>query len=168
MIARPIYLGVGECECGKLDTKLYHVPNTMLASRSVCCACLAARGFETPLPRTAEDIDMVDGKPIWRESQPTMPYPKDPLMHVGKLELGHGHTFEVMLGKDEELIGWLHTHPDARGRTELCQSFCAVKQIDSHPVHQVVCAEPLTLTPSLLCRTCGAHGHVTNGKWEPC
>lgn len=27
--------------------------------------------------------------------------------------------------------------------------------------------EPLTLTPSLLCRACGDHGFITNGKWVP-
>lgn len=29
----------------------------------------------------------------------------------------------------------------------------------------VVEKEPLTLTPSILCRTCGAHGFITKGKW---
>lgn len=28
--------------------------------------------------------------------------------------------------------------------------------------------EPLTLTPSLLCKSCGNHGFVRNGKWIPC
>lgn len=26
---------------------------------------------------------------------------------------------------------------------------------------------PLTLTPSLLCRICGDHGFITDGKWVP-
>jgi hypothetical protein len=29
----------------------------------------------------------------------------------------------------------------------------------------VVQREPLTITPSLLCRACGNHGFITNGKW---
>lgn len=29
----------------------------------------------------------------------------------------------------------------------------------------VVQREPLTLTPSILCRSCGSHGHITNGQW---
>jgi hypothetical protein len=167
MSTRPIYVGVGECACGRLDKRLYHVPGTPFAARSVCARCLVARGYEVPVPRTAEDIEIVDGQPAWRESQPTMPYPKVPQMYVGQMDLGHGHVFEVMLGVDEQLVGWLHTHPDARGRTEPCQSACMVKPVDGLPVHEVVCADPLTLTPSLQCRTCGAHGHVTNGKWEP-
>ena len=28
--------------------------------------------------------------------------------------------------------------------------------------------EPLTLSPSLLCRVCGHHGFVQNGRWVPC
>lgn len=26
--------------------------------------------------------------------------------------------------------------------------------------------EPLTLSPSILCRACGNHGFIRNGKWE--
>lgn len=33
---------------------------------------------------------------------------------------------------------------------------------------QVDSMEPLTLNPSLLCRVCGDHGFIRNGKWEPC
>lgn len=168
MSVRPIYVGVGECSCGRLDTRLYHVPNTPLASRSVCCKCLRARGFEVPKVRTADDIEVVDGKTQWRETETTVPYPKEPLVHVGVMQLGHGHTFEALLGNNGELIGWSHVHPDARGGTEPCQSVCAVREIGDTPIHEIVCAEPLTLSPSLKCRTCGAHGHVTNGKWEPC
>lgn len=29
----------------------------------------------------------------------------------------------------------------------------------------VIQDEPLTLTPSILCRGCGDHGFVTNGRW---
>jgi hypothetical protein len=27
--------------------------------------------------------------------------------------------------------------------------------------------DPLTLTPSLQCRVCGHHGHITAGRWAP-
>lgn len=30
---------------------------------------------------------------------------------------------------------------------------------------QVVQSEPLTITPSLLCGNCGAHGFFTGGRW---
>jgi len=32
----------------------------------------------------------------------------------------------------------------------------------------VVSLEPLTISPSLLCRVCGHHGFVRNGRWVPC
>ena len=31
----------------------------------------------------------------------------------------------------------------------------------------VIQREPLTLSPSILCRSCGSHGHITNGRWVP-
>lgn len=33
--------------------------------------------------------------------------------------------------------------------------------------HEVVTADPLTLTPSLLCDTCGLHGFIRDGRWVP-
>lgn len=35
------------------------------------------------------------------------------------------------------------------------------------PVWTVETLEPLTLTPSILCRRCGHHGWITSGRWEP-
>ena len=84
------------------------------------------------------------------------------------LYLGLGHEFAPVTDNDDRLVGWLHTHPDARSTSGvLCQSFCAVRPIDGAPVHEILSAEPLTLSPSLKCRICGAHGEVTAGKWEP-
>lgn len=34
------------------------------------------------------------------------------------------------------------------------------------PMWKVESWEPLTLSPSLLCRECGDHGFIRNGKWE--
>lgn len=39
--------------------------------------------------------------------------------------------------------------------------------IEGSPLWTVVSWEPLTLTPSILCRACANHGFVTNGKWMP-
>lgn len=160
MPGRPIYVGVGECRCGRVDTRLYFVPGAISISESACASCLVTHGYSEPEPRTADDLLSVDGKLTWKADEP--------LVHVGKLELGHDHAFEAVIGTDEQLVGWLHSHPDARNPNILCQSFCAVRPLNGTPVHQVVCSDPLTLTPSLKCRMCGAHGNVTNGKWEPC
>ena len=165
MSERPVYVGVGECACKRIDEQLYHVPNTSLAHRPVCSLCLMDHGFKVPEPRTSEDITMVDGTPVWK----TSPVSDQPSPKADQLNLGYGHLFEAVLGSDDRLVGWLHTHPDARTPSGvLCQSFCAVRPLNGTPVHQIVSVDPLTLQPSLLCRTCGAHGHVTNGAWEPC
>lgn len=159
MINRPIYVGVGECRCKRIDVRLYFVPRTIAMSGAICAVCLLERGYTEPEARTADDIVSVDGKLAWKS--------EEPLVHVGKLDLGHGHTFEATIDTKEQLIGWLHTHPDPRNPNVLCQSFCAVRPLNGCPVHVVLKADPLTLSPSLKCRTCGAHGEVTNGKWEP-
>lgn len=159
-MARPIYVGVGECRCKRIDVRLYYVPGAVPMPAAICAACLLERGIAEPEARTAEDMTSVDGKLEWK--------PDEPIVYPDKLDLGYGHVFEVVVNQDDALIGWLHTHPDARNLDVLCQSFCAVQPLSDAPVHTVVSIDPLTLEPSLKCRTCGAHGHVRNGKWEPC
>ncbi len=86
-----------------------------------------------------------------------------------ELDIGMGHKLTPVVDASDRLVGWLHAHPDARSAIgALCQSFCAVREGIGAPVHEIVTVEPLTLHPSLECRTCGAHGCVKNGKWEPC
>lgn len=86
-----------------------------------------------------------------------------------EFDLGHGHVFSPVVDQKDRLVGWMHTHPDARNPSALpCKSFCAIREGLNAPVHRVVQAKPLTLTPSLECRVCKAHGHVKDGKWEPC
>ena len=53
--------------------------------------------------------------------------------------------------------GWVAFHNSAWGR-----------QFKSREVGwNVVSHDPLTLTPSILCRVCGHHGFITNGRWVP-
>lgn len=33
---------------------------------------------------------------------------------------------------------------------------------------ELVAAQPLEVSPSLLCRACGVHGFIRNGRWQPC
>lgn len=35
------------------------------------------------------------------------------------------------------------------------------------PRWQVIAWEPLTISPSLLCRLCGDHGFIREGRWVP-
>lgn len=84
-----------------------------------------------------------------------------------EIDLGAGHAFAPIHDQSDRLVGWLHTHPDARDASaRSCQSFCAMRAGFGPDTHVVVQAEPLTLSPSLKCRICGAHGHVKNGQWE--
>ena len=169
MTERPVYVGVGECGCARIDVRLYQVPGSPPSGRLLCDACLADKGFTVPAPRTAADIDMVDGLPAWKPIA-TVPTPEafHTIENGSRYDLGHGHVFETVFGTDDLLVGWLHTHPDKHSEIgALCQSFCAVRQLNGAPVHQIISVDPLTLLPSLLCRTCGAHGNVTNGTWEP-
>ena len=32
----------------------------------------------------------------------------------------------------------------------------------------LVSKDPLTITPSIMCGSCGLHGFFTNGQWVPC
>ena len=164
MRERATYVGVGECECRRFDIRLYHVPGTPFTRSPVCARCLGLQGYEEPVPRTERDVEEVNGTTAWKRTTG----PLEPT-YAAKLDLGHGHLLEAVIDMHNQLVGWLHTHPDTRtADNPTCQSFCAVRPLDSAPVHQVVCADPLTLFPSLLCRACGARGNVTNGIWEPC
>lgn len=157
---RPTYVGTGECRCGRIDVQLYRV--TDVERRATCARCLADQGVIVARARTADDVEEVNGILQWK----TATHEGEPLVHVGKMDLGFGHTFEAALDAHGNLAGWLHAHPDARDARP-CKSFCAVRAIDGLPVHAVLQADPLTLSPSLKCRSCGAHGEVINGKWEP-
>lgn len=39
--------------------------------------------------------------------------------------------------------------------------------LDAERGWQVQSLDPLTVTPSILCQTCGTHGFITAGKWMP-
>ena len=88
------------------------------------------------------------------------------------LDLGDGHTLAFVQYKDDLRAGAnvYHYKPDG--------SACAgwipfadrawAREFTEQPIAtwQVVSEEPLTLTPSILCRTCGDHGFIENGKWR--
>lgn len=66
--------------------------------------------------------------------------------------------------------GWLEYHRDPTG--EWCGGFLSrlgsrIQVEDGRPAWMVVLEEPLTLTPSVLCTTCGSHGWVVEGRWVP-
>lgn len=99
------------------------------------------------------------------------------------LDLGDGHTLRfTSWSPDRELnpqyadlpdlvrCGAIVSHPNSQtgGRCWSGIMFdgeVARRVFSEHSVWQVVSIEPLTLSPSLLCRVCGDHGFIRNGKW---
>ncbi len=84
-----------------------------------------------------------------------------------EMDLGAGHTFASIVDPRDRLVGWLHSHPDARSSTGVvCQSFVAVRQGFGSPVYEIEIVGPLTLKPEVRCATCGDVGSVKAGRWE--
>ena len=92
-----------------------------------------------------------------------------------------GNYVDLDLGNDHwlcyshyggEIAGASVLHVDKMGRQ--CNGFVSFEgrawarafapgQVQTWKVEQ---ESPLTLSPSILCRSCGDHGHIRNGKWE--
>lgn len=71
---------------------------------------------------------------------------------------------------DVEKFGLIYTHAGRLGPCEGSITFAgdvASTLVPKRPTWEVQCWEPLTLWPSLLCRRCGHHGFVREGKWVP-
>lgn len=87
------------------------------------------------------------------------------------IDLGDNHTLIFSDYKDEKKVGaavW-HLKPDG---TE-CSGWISfagrawANEFKANPIKtwEVVQEDPLTLTPSLLCRQCGDHGYIREGRW---
>ena len=89
----------------------------------------------------------------------------------GTIYLGGVHKLEPINGNlpaTGELVhvGYIETH--ARPDTgEPCSGMIATHaEYDvGRPHWTIVQQDPITLTPSILCRSCGAHGWIRDGKW---
>lgn len=46
-----------------------------------------------------------------------------------------------------------------------CAGWVSFKPYDPTHGWDVLSLEPLTLSPSLLCRMCGSHGFIRDGRW---
>jgi len=86
-------------------------------------------------------------------------------------DIGEGHSilFVNYMGERAALNDY-HRRPDGT----LCAGFIPFrgtaysKQFEGQTSYQawdVVSENPLTLSPSLLCRACGDHGFIRGGKW---
>lgn len=71
---------------------------------------------------------------------------------------------------DIERCGAIVSHPNLKtgGRCWAGITFAsdvARRVFKEHSMWQVISENPLTLSPSLLCRVCGDHGFIREGKW---
>lgn len=83
----------------------------------------------------------------------------------GAIALGE-NTWYVPTFMDNVWVGINEWHINNDGA--LCAGFVAFEAYECSEMWQVVSYEPLTLSPSLLCRACGHHGYIRNGGWVPC
>lgn len=88
------------------------------------------------------------------------------------IDLGHGHVAKPTQNREGEHLGYVIDHPNAKDPSKQCGGVVYLKG-KSAPYGEgkdewdLVSLDPLTLSPSVLCVTCGDHGFVREGKWVP-
>lgn len=100
----------------------------------------------------------------------------DYLRREGGTDIGHGVKIYAVdyfpegadAGTDGEIDGIIEEHDSPSGR---CGGYVKFRargpNPDGTPSWVVEQEEPLTLSPSVLCRTCGNHGFIREGRWVP-
>lgn len=78
------------------------------------------------------------------------------------LDPDHAYSFAEFEGARVGITEW-HRVPGG----DWCVGFVPFKSYDPAHGWDVLAEEPLTLSPSLLCRLCGSHGFIRDGKWVP-
>lgn len=87
-------------------------------------------------------------------------------------DIGHGVSIAYTSGAGYDKAGLIEEHdrPDGKGRCAGGVYFDLPGVQETFPgvaVWQVESWDPLTISPSLLCRICGNHGFIKNGRWVP-
>jgi hypothetical protein len=84
------------------------------------------------------------------------------------IDIGHGVRISFVVNSDGDRCG-IHERHNCNGDTEAGHwvGFRGVAGGAVAPSWAVESMEPLTLSPSILCRTCGHHGFIREGKWVP-
>jgi hypothetical protein len=87
-----------------------------------------------------------------------------------RVDIGHGvkilachHPIEAGPDLAGELAGFDYWHP-CGSQAEAAGYVPVAGPGDKWTVESV---DPLTLSPSLLCRACGHHGFIRGGRWVP-
>ena len=87
----------------------------------------------------------------------------------GEWDMGHQHYGYLIIHEGEPRgVGVMHPTPDGM----FCGSSALWDVSMYAPGHEPPCwtlnsLEPVDISPSLLCRTCGDHGFVKQGRWVP-
>ncbi len=97
--------------------------------------------------------------------QPRRPY------RPNRIDIGGGHEISYYTRGDDDArhVGLIDSHVKSDGSP--CSGGSVlfdVAENDDFPdaaKWQVISEEPLTLSPSLLCRICGSHGWIRDGVW---
>lgn len=83
-------------------------------------------------------------------------------------DLGNGVQFSKYIDNDDQWIGILEWHKcHSEEITAGSVLFDNAPEKFRGPRWTLVQEEPLTINPSILCRTCGLHGFIQNGRWVP-
>lgn len=85
-------------------------------------------------------------------------------------DLGHGMAWAPLVDADGDLVALLERHAckDGQGVGSLPLSTEAGVRAFPNPPHWYLEREdPITISPSVRCLTCGKHGWIQGGKWVP-
>lgn len=87
------------------------------------------------------------------------------------IDIGHGVTI-FFTEYNGVTIGLIEEHDSPSGRCSGSVFFrgrpgVLPPDLGGHPNWDVLSMEPLTLSPSIQCRTCGHHGFIREGRWVP-
>lgn len=89
-----------------------------------------------------------------------------------RIDIGHGHSIEFVKYEADPRTAINDYHLNKDGKE--CTGFISFKEgawaksFDNKiTTWDVISLEPLTLFPSILCRACGEHGFIRDGKWVP-
>lgn len=86
------------------------------------------------------------------------------------VDLGHDTWYTKVEDSEGTWVGIHEWHREREGgdyESGFIQ-FAGRGKVQHSVAWDVISEDPLTLSPSLACRTCGHHGFIRNGRWEPC
>lgn len=88
------------------------------------------------------------------------------------VRIGNQEHYEKVYDKNGKWVGIFEWHRNPALPKEWCVGFVGFRGLyvanRKMDLWEVQSFSPLTLSPSILCRTCEHHGYVREDKWEGC